>query len=145
MRVTIIPADNLVIVDGEPHTFVFDIAADIHAVQWDGVAGEIEYNDGKPNKKIDTLGSFNAIVNARNADKAAKEQAEAAQQAAEQAAAEQARQDAYNALPAIAKARMEYPPIAEQLEALHEARQGNPAALEAVDAAIAAARAKHGA
>ena len=31
----------------------------IHAIQWDGSKGEIEYNDGTPNKEITDISSFN--------------------------------------------------------------------------------------
>ena len=32
--------------------------SDVHAVHWDGSAGEIEYNDGKPNATISELGIY---------------------------------------------------------------------------------------
>ena len=44
MRVTIIRNDNAVYVDGKPHQVDCSaLPADFHALQWDGVAGEIEY------------------------------------------------------------------------------------------------------
>lgn len=39
--------------------------------------------------------------------------------------------------------RAAYPPLGDQLDAAYKARQGDPAALEAIDAAIAAVKAAH--
>ena len=56
MKLTVIPEDNMVVVDGEG--LLLDVTADanIHAIQWDGVneSGEIEYKDGRPNEIIGT-------------------------------------------------------------------------------------------
>ncbi len=35
---------------------------DIHAVQWDGAAGEIESRDGRPPEVMDDLASFQPVV-----------------------------------------------------------------------------------
>ena len=34
------------------------IPSDIHAVHWNGTSGEIEYNDGKPNVAISSIGIY---------------------------------------------------------------------------------------
>lgn len=59
MRLTIIPADGSV---GEDGKFYDDldlsscgIPADVHALQWDGVAGWIEFKDPVPNQPITEL------------------------------------------------------------------------------------------
>lgn len=57
MRFTIIPVDHLVVVDDTPAfgVDISDIDPTIHAVQWDGARGEIEYlpdpdtGDRRPN------------------------------------------------------------------------------------------------
>ena len=36
----------------------YDVASNIHAIQWDGSSGEIEYNDGTPNATITDISSF---------------------------------------------------------------------------------------
>jgi len=54
MQVTIIPDDTLVVIDGEPVEGV-DMAsmpAEIHAVQWYGGHGEIEFRDRSPNEQF---------------------------------------------------------------------------------------------
>jgi len=44
MKVTIVRSDNTVIVDGERHEVdCSKLPADVHAIQWDDVRGEIEY------------------------------------------------------------------------------------------------------
>ena len=40
---TIIPDDKIIIVDGVAVVCDFDIDSDIHAVQWDGSSGHVEY------------------------------------------------------------------------------------------------------
>lgn len=49
--VTVVPADNLVIVDGEAHVFPFEAPANLHALQWRGETGHTEWTDG-PNKPL---------------------------------------------------------------------------------------------
>jgi len=48
-------------IDGEvieSSTFKTNIADNIHAIQWNGTSGEIEYNDGTPNKTISDITPF---------------------------------------------------------------------------------------
>lgn len=49
--VTVVPADNLIIVDGEALVFPFDAPANLHALQWRGGTGHTEWTDG-PNQKL---------------------------------------------------------------------------------------------
>lgn len=42
-RVTVVPADRLVIVDGQALTFAFTAPERMHALQWDGKQGHIEW------------------------------------------------------------------------------------------------------
>jgi hypothetical protein len=70
MRMTIIPADRMVIVDGAPRSpLVFDVDSAIHAVQWYGDHGEVEFvvgSDGgkPPNVKITDLAQFQSALDA---------------------------------------------------------------------------------
>ena len=51
MRLTIVPSDNMVIVDSVAHEVdcsAFPILAATHAVQWDGTRGHLEYKQGDP-------------------------------------------------------------------------------------------------
>jgi len=36
----------------------YGVASNIHAIQWDGSNGSIEYNDGTPNKDITDISSY---------------------------------------------------------------------------------------
>lgn len=66
MKLSIIPTDNYVSVDGIGH-FIdlssFDLT-NTHAVQWDNDAGEIEHIDDTPNTVIDNIDDYQEILDA---------------------------------------------------------------------------------
>lgn len=69
MRVTIVPSDGVVGIDGVFRQ-VAGLAAmlpDVHAVQWNGGGGEVEFIDGSPNEFINTLAAFQSAIDAWNA------------------------------------------------------------------------------
>lgn len=49
--VTVVPADNLIIVDGKALVSPFDAPANMHALQWRGDTGHTEWTDG-PNQPL---------------------------------------------------------------------------------------------
>ena len=51
-HVTVIPADQTIIVDGLALVLPFAAPADLHAIQWHNGSGHIEYTDGSPNEPI---------------------------------------------------------------------------------------------
>lgn len=102
MQLTIIKQDGVVVVDGVAYSGLAlpQLADTIHAVQWNGVNGEIEHKDPITNKMtsnepIDSISQFQFAIDAWNiADAAAKAEAEAraayeAAQAAQQPGAVQ--------------------------------------------------------
>lgn len=134
MKVTIIPADRVVGIDGDWEQFDYSIAENIHAVQWDSdaEAGHVEYNDGTPNEKIDDFSAFADLIPAH------------AQAKLNNAAArEAARQQAIEAMDYRQRRRMEYPSVEDQLEALHDARNGDSSKLAAIDAQIVSIKARY--
>ena len=50
--VTVVPADNLIIVDGAALVFPFDAPTNLHALQWRGDTGHTEWTDG-PNQPLE--------------------------------------------------------------------------------------------
>jgi len=76
MLVTIIPPDNAVYVDGKMLTVdCASIAQEIHAVQWTGSNGWIEYVNapGSPvrlNEEIDTLDAFAQLIDSWSTENA---------------------------------------------------------------------------
>lgn len=71
MKVTIVAEDNMVLINGFPETV--DLSAlddDIHAVQWYGTVGEVEYkmdyvnNTRKGNERITDLTPFAWVIGA---------------------------------------------------------------------------------
>jgi|TARA_B110000467_G_scaffold163136_1_gene188297 hypothetical protein len=113
MKLTVIPEDNMVVVDGEG--LLLDVTADanIHAIQWDGdtESGEIEYKDGRPNEVISTdkIAQYLPLVTS-HADAKAKMETDRLKQEADDTA--------YNALPTT-KRKVAYDteiPIGDQLD-----------------------------
>jgi uncharacterized protein YccT (UPF0319 family) len=80
---TIIKDDNFVKRDGVELTIdCSGLASNVHAVQWNGSAGEVEYNDGTANAVIDSISAYSSITDAfatakSEADKAATDAAKA--------------------------------------------------------------------
>ena len=65
MKVSIIPSDKTIVVDGQALTFDYDIDPTIHAIQWDGDSGEIEYNDdGIANEQFTDSTLVDSLVSA---------------------------------------------------------------------------------
>ena len=67
MRITIIPSDGHIYVDGKLHVAdCSSVDPSIHAVQWYDDRGEVEFktidSERKPNEAIDSLGPFQALV-----------------------------------------------------------------------------------
>lgn len=66
MRLTIIPEDRFISIDGRGLLNIEQdfswIPSDVHAVQWYDTWGEIEYKDSKPNLKIENIGIFQQAV-----------------------------------------------------------------------------------
>jgi len=79
--VTVVPSDNIIIVDGESLRFEFDAPANIHAIQWDGQQGHIEYTDGPNEVLTASNATIQGFVDLWQAEKAKVEQAAAAAQA----------------------------------------------------------------
>ena len=52
MQVTVIPADNTILVNGQGLNFNFPAPANMHALQWHDGAGHIEYTDGQANRPL---------------------------------------------------------------------------------------------
>lgn len=70
-RIIIIPADNMVSIDGVAKTIadMSSIEATVHAVQWYGVWGEVEHSnpatlDMLANEHITDLTPFKAVLDA---------------------------------------------------------------------------------
>ena len=62
---TIIKPDNNIAEDGVWRTVdCSGLASNVHAVQWDGSAGWIEYNDGTVNETIDSISAYSSLTTA---------------------------------------------------------------------------------
>tara|TARA_R110002051_G_scaffold79097_2_gene142799 strand:- start:103 stop:573 length:471 start_codon:yes stop_codon:yes gene_type:complete len=105
-KLTIIPDDNMVVVDGEGFSIDVNIESSIHAIQWDEVKGEgqIEYNDGKDNKaiKADGIAEYLSFATSHEEEKAKRTIALA--KAEETAIKEKAEKDEFDAKPTSKRA-----------------------------------------
>jgi hypothetical protein len=88
MRITIVPSDKTIGIDGE---FLLSIQQDmswvpenIHAVQWYDTRGEVEYTDGSPNERIEELGIYQqAVIDFNNELKRIEDEQKAREEAIE--------------------------------------------------------------
>jgi FlaG/FlaF family flagellin (archaellin) len=121
---TIVKDDKFVAVDGEGLFLdAVVLAANVHAVQFDGTNGEIEYNDGTPNEAITSISAYSTITDDHAAKKAANVKA------ASDAATAQATLEATYGW----KREQEYPSIADQLDDIyHNGIDGWKATIKAV-------------
>ena len=121
---TIIKDDKYVSVDGEG--LILDavvLASNIHAVQFDGTDGTVEYNDGTANEAITSISAYSTITDDHATKKAANETA-----AAELITAQAALEETYGW-----KREQEYPTVADQLDDIyHNGIDGWKATIKAV-------------
>jgi len=68
MKLTIIPSDKVVIKDGLALLGLNFILENVHAVQWYGNKGEVEYLDGSPNEAINNLSPYQSIIDIYDAE-----------------------------------------------------------------------------
>lgn len=65
MNLTIIADDGVVAVDGEFRTVdLSTLDANIHAIQWNGTTGHIEYKDNSPNLDITDVTAYQSFIDA---------------------------------------------------------------------------------
>ena len=124
MTLTIIKDDKFVNVDGVELTLdAVVLAANVHAVQFDGTNGEIEYNDGTASEAITSISAYSTITDDHATLKAANDTA-----AAELVAAQAALEETYGW-----KREQEYPTVADQLDDIyHNGIDGWKATIKAV-------------
>ena len=77
-RLTIVPSNGLVIVDDQALNLTDErlqqLQADgVHAVQWHGGAGHVEYCDERPNSNLESLGDYQWAIDAHAAELAHRE------------------------------------------------------------------------
>ena len=123
---TIIKEDKFVAVDGEG-LFLDEVvlAANVHAVQFDGTNGHIEYNDGTPNKAITSISDYSTITDNHATKKAANAKADS-----DAATAQTVLEATYSY-----KRKHEYPSIGDQLDMIYRNGDGGAefqAAIKAV-------------
>lgn len=69
MKITVIPTDGFISIDGVALVFPFSAAPNLHAIQWNGASGAIETTNGKQHVSTD-LADVQPYINAYNAEAA---------------------------------------------------------------------------
>lgn len=70
MKISIIPADKTIVIDGVALVFDFPIfSTKVHAIQWNGTSGNIEYTKGAATW-FDNIAIVEPFIEAYNAEKA---------------------------------------------------------------------------
>ena len=110
MTLTIIKDDKFVNVDGVELTLdAVVLASNVHAIQFDGTNGEIEYNDDTPNEAITSISAYSTITDDHATLKAANDTA-----ASDVAATQTALEATY-----AWKRGNEYPEVLDQLDDIY--------------------------
>ena len=123
---------QLIIDDVQVDSSNYGVASNIHAIQWDGSKGSIEYNDGKNNEEISDISSFD-FENKHAKEKKVNEDAEANALAKQEADEKKALEDEKAKWTYKEKRENEYPLIADQLDDIyHNGIDGWKATIKAV-------------
>lgn len=72
MRLTVIPSDNTIILDGRVLVFPFSADADLHAIQWHDTYGYVETKAGKQ-YKTESLDDVQSFIDAFTAEAALRD------------------------------------------------------------------------
>ena len=82
--ITILKDDKWVNIDGyQLNLDSIDLPANVHAIQWTGSEGWIEYNDGTSNETITSMSAYTTITDAHAVKKAEEEAAVEAEKQAQ--------------------------------------------------------------
>lgn len=67
MKITVIPSDSFISIDGVALVFPFNSAPNLHAIQWGGASGAIETTNGKQHVSTD-MADVQPYIDAYNAE-----------------------------------------------------------------------------
>jgi hypothetical protein len=129
MEVQVVKQDRVVAIDGEGLNFDFELDSNIWAIQWDGSAGEVEYNNATPNLAITDFSDYQYLVDAHAVEKQRVADAEV-----------QAEADRLAAMTYAEKREQEYPPAEDYLDGIVK---GDQAQIDVYIAACLAVKDKY--
>lgn len=64
MQVCVITDDRMIQIDGEAINFDFTIDANIHAIEWNGSTGNVQFKDNTPNEELTSITAYQSLVDA---------------------------------------------------------------------------------
>jgi len=64
MNVCVITDDKMIQIDGEALNFDFTIDANIHAIEWNGSTGNVQFKDGTANEELTAITAYQSLIDA---------------------------------------------------------------------------------
>jgi len=69
MNVCVITDDKMIQIDGEALNFDFTIDANIHAIEWNGSTGNVQFKDGTANEELTAITAYQSLIDAHATEK----------------------------------------------------------------------------
>jgi hypothetical protein len=64
MQVCVITDDRMIQIDREAINFDFTIDANIHAIEWLGSTGNVQFKDNTPNEELTSITTYQSLIDA---------------------------------------------------------------------------------
>jgi len=77
MNVCVITDDKMIQIGGEALNFDFTIDANIHAIEWNGSTGNVQFKDGTANEELTSINAYQSLIDAHATEKQRVADAEA--------------------------------------------------------------------
>ena len=75
MNVCVITDDKMIQIDGEALNFDFTIDSNIHAIEWNGSTGNVQFKDGTANEELTAITAYQSLIDAHANEKSRLAQA----------------------------------------------------------------------
>ena len=123
MNVCVITDDKMIQIDGEALNFDFTIDSNIHAIQWNGSTGHVEFRDGTANEELTAITAYQSLIDAHATEKQRVADADA-----------QAATDAEAALTYADKRKAKYYALSQFEMQYDDAKNSTTTWIDAIDA-----------
>ena len=123
MNVCVITDDKMIQIDGEALNFDFTIDANIHAIEWNGSTGNVQFKDGTANEELTAITAYQSLIDAHATEKQRVADAEA-----------QAATDAEAALTYADRRKTKYNALSQFEMQYDDAKNSTTTWIDAIDA-----------
>ena len=69
MNVCVITDDKMIQIGGEALNFDFTIDANIHAIEWNGSTGNVQFKDATANEELTAITAYQSLIDAHATEK----------------------------------------------------------------------------